>query len=156
MEDNKEEILNNDINHDINHDINNDINEEDYSYEDKLLNIINAFQIHYKKLFKKENNENMFNEVDTNNPLSTNRSMEFLYEHLYKYKENIKNNNGLNNLYNEDDNFDMEKPEEFYALIINGDINKMSASLYGLIEYFVGLKEDWWDMKWEIINLKNN
>ena len=133
-----------------------EIKEDDYSYEDKLLNIINAFQIHYKKLFKKENNENMFNEVDTNNPLSTNRSMEFLYEHLYKYKENIKNNNGLNNLYNEDDNFDMEKPEEFYALIINGDINKMSASLYGLIEYFVGLKEDWWDMKWEIINLKNN
>jgi len=130
--------------------------EDDYSCEDKLVNIINAFQIHYKRLFKKKDNEHMFNEVDTNNPLSTNRSMEFLYEHLYKYKENIKSKNNGNNLYNEDDNFDIEKYDEFYALIINGDIKKMSSSLYSLIEYFVGLKEEWWDLKWEIINLKNN
>lgn len=134
----------------------NEIKEDDYSHEDKVVNIINAFQIHYKRLFKKNDNENMFNDVDTKNPLSTNRSMEFLYEHLFKYKENIKNNNEGNNLYNEDDNFDIEKYDEFYALIINADIKKMSASLYSLIEYFVGLKEEWWDLKWEIINLKNN
>ena len=134
----------------------NDVKEDNYSYEDKLVNIINAFQIHYKRLFKKKDNEHMFNDIDSNNPLATNRSMEFLYEHLYKYKENIKNSTDGNNLYNEDDNFDLEKYEEFYALIINGDIKKMSASLFSLIEYFVGLKEEWWDLKWEIINLKNN
>jgi hypothetical protein len=40
--------------------------------------------------------------------------------------------------------------------LINGDINKLSASMYSLIEYLVNKYENWYEIKWEIINLKNN
>jgi len=123
---------------------------------EKMVEIINVFQIHYKRIFKKKDNENMFSDLDTSNPLSTNMSMEFLYDHIFKYKENKKSDNNKNNLYNEDDNIDLDKYDEFFALLINGEINKLSGSLYSLIEYFVNKFENWFEIKWEIINLKNN
>ena len=123
---------------------------------EKLVDIINAFQVHFKKLFKKKDTDNMFADLDISDPLSTNRSMEFLYDHIYKHKENIKNNNNKNNLYNEEDNIDLEQFEECYALMINGDIDKLSESMYTLIEYLVNKYENWYEIKWEIINLKNN
>lgn len=123
---------------------------------EKLVDIINAFQVHYKKLFKKKDTDNMFADLDISDPLSTNRSMEFLYDHIYKYKENQKIDSSRNNLYNEDDNIDLEKFDEFYALMINGEINKLSESMYSLINYLVNKHENWYEIKWEIINLKNN
>ena len=123
---------------------------------EKLVDIINAFQVHFKKLFKKKDTDNMFADLDISDPLSTNRSMEFLYDHIYKHKENIKNNNNKNNLYNEEDNIDLEQFEECYALMINGDIDKLSESMYTLIEYLVNKYENWYEIQWEIINLKNN
>jgi hypothetical protein len=37
-----------------------------------------------------------------------------------------------------------------------GEIQKLSASLYSLMEYLVTYKETWYELKWEIMNLKNN
>ena len=123
---------------------------------EKLLDIINAFQIHFKKLFKKKDTDSMFADLDTSDPLSTNRSMEFLYDHIFKHKEYSKNNKEKNNLSNEDDNINLDDYDEFFALLINGDIDKLSASMYSLIEYLVNKYENWYEIKWEIINLKNN
>ena len=123
---------------------------------EKLVDIINAFQVHFKKIFKKKDTDNMFIDLDTSNPLSTNRSMEFLYDHIYKHKENNKNNNLKNNLYNEDDNINLDNFEECYALMINGNIDKLSESMYSVIEYFVNKHDKWYEIKWEIINIKNN
>ncbi len=124
--------------------------------EDKIVDIINAFQTYYKILFNKKENVNMFEELDTNNPLSTNRSMEFLFEHIYKYNENEKNKNGNNKLYNETDDINLDDYDEFYTLIINGEIQKLSNSLFSIIEYLVTTNKNWYEIKWKIINLKNN
>ncbi len=126
----------------------------DYTDEAKMVDIINAFQIYYKKLFNKKDNENMFSDLDISNPLATNRSMEFLYDHIFKYHEYQKVNNLL--LLNEDDNFNLDDYDEFFALLFNGEIQKLSASLYSLMEYLVTYKETWYELKWEIMNLKNN
>lgn len=123
---------------------------------EKLVDIINAFQVHYKKLFKKKDTETMFEGLDASDPLATNRSMEFLYDHIYKHKENIKNNPKNNNLYNEDEDINLDDFSEFYSLLINGDIIKLSSSMYSLIEFFVNKYDNWYELKWEIINLKNN
>lgn len=129
-------------------------NDNDYNQENKMLNIINAFQTYFKKLFKRDDNENMFNDIDTNDPLSTNRSMEFLYEHIFKYQELIKKKTLV--IYEENDKFDLDIYSEFYALLINNEIVKLSESLYALIEFLVLKDENWFEIKWEIMNLKNN
>jgi hypothetical protein len=131
-----------------------DENEENFAEENKMVNIINAFQTYFKKLFKRDDNENMFSDMDTNDPLSTNRSMEFLYDHLYKYQEILKKKSNL--LYEENDKFDLEDFTEFYALLINNEIIKLSESVYALIEFLILKKENWFELKWEIMNLKNN
>jgi hypothetical protein len=130
---------------------------EDFTEENKMVNIINAFQIYFKRLFKRNDNENMFNDMNLNDPLSTNRSMEFLYDHIFKYQE-IKKKIKINDqiLFDENDKFDLNLYTEFYALLINNEIIKLSESLYALIELLVSEKENWFELKWEIMNLKNN
>jgi hypothetical protein len=134
-------------------DLDND-NEENFTEENKMVNIINAFQTYFKKLFKRDDNENMFSDMDASDPLSTNRSMEFLYDHIYKYQEIIKKQTQL--LYEENDKFDLDVFPEFYALLINNEIIKLSESVYALIEFLILEKENWFELKWEIMNLKNN
>ena len=155
MENIKEE-LKTDITCDSNIDGNcdNDNDKEDFTEENKMVNIINAFQIYFKRLFKRNDNENMFNDMNINDPLSTNRSMEFLYDHIFKYQEIKKKNNQI--LFEENDKFDLNLYTEFYALLINNEIIKLSESVYALIELLVSEKENWFELKWEIMNLKNN
>jgi len=118
-----------------------------------IVEIINAFQTYFKKLFKKKDNENMFADIDIANPLSTNRSMEFLYDHIYKYKNNTPE---YNKLYDETDEFELDHFDEFYTLMIDGEIIKLSASVYALINYLVTEKKEWYTLRWELINLKLN
>ncbi len=123
---------------------------------EKIVDIINACHIHYKRIYKKKETEHMFSDLDSNNPLSTNMAMEFLYHHIHKYKENQKNNNKQNNLYNETDEFNLDEYDEFFALLINGDIIKLSGSLFNLLNFMVNEYDNWFEKKWEIMNLKNN
>ncbi len=129
-------------------------NDDNYTEENKMVNIINAFQTYYKRLFKRDDNENMFSDMDTTDPLATNRSMEFLYDHIFKYQEIIKKKQLI--LFNESDKFNLDDYEEFYALLINHEIIKLSESVYALIEFLILEKENWFESKWEIMNLKNN
>ncbi len=128
--------------------------DDDYTQENKMVNIINAFQTYYKRLFKRDDNENMFSDMDTTDPLATNRSMEFIYDHIFKYQEIIKKKELI--LFNESDKFNLDDYEEFYALLINHEIIKLSESVYALIEFLILEKENWFESKWEIMNLKNN
>lgn len=152
MENIKEELKTDNTNVDNSKD-----DKDDFIEENKMLNIFNAFQIYFKRLFKRNDNENMFNDMDLNDPLSTNRSMEFLYDHIFKYQE-IKKKIQINDqiLFDENDKFDLNLYTEFYALLINNEIMKLSESVYALIEFLVLLKENWFELKWEIMNLKNN
>ena len=156
MENIKDELKIDNISVDISVDnsVDNIDNKEDFTEENKMVNIINAFQIYFKRLFKRNDNENMFNDMNLNDPLSTNRSMEFLYDHIFKYQEIKKKNNQI--LFNENDKFDLNLYTEFYALLINNEIIKLSESVYALIEVLVLEKEIWFELKWEIMNLKNN
>ncbi len=96
----------------------------------------------------------MFSNMDTSDPLATNRSMEFVYDHIYKYKEIQKKNTQI--LFQENDKFDLDTYQEFFALLIDNEIIKLSESAYALIEYLVSEKNNWFELKWEIMNLKNN
>ena len=156
MENIKDELKIDNISVDISVDnsVDNIDNKEDFTEENKMVNIINAFQIYFKRLFKRNDNENMFNDMNLNDPLSTNRSMEFLYDHIFKYQEIKKKNNQI--LFNENDKSDLNLYTEFYALFINNEIIKLSESVYALIEILVLEKENWFELKWEIMNLKNN
>ena len=156
MENIKDELKIDNISVDISVDncVDNIDDKEDFTEENKMVNIINAFQIYFKRLFKRNDNENMFNDMNLNDPLSTNRSMEFLYDHIFKYQEIKKKNNQI--LFNENDKFDLNLYTEFYALLINNEIIKLSESVYALIEILVLEKENWFELKWEIMNLKNN
>ena len=133
------------------------LNNMEKTEEDFIVDTINIFQTYYRKLFNNNNNNNntesIFEGIDNSNPLSTNRSMEFLYEHIYKNK-NIDPD--INKLYAETDDIDLEKFDELFALLIDGDIKKLSPSLYMLINYFAHTYENWYEINWNIINLKNN
>ncbi len=135
---------------------NNPILEEDIMAE-KMVEIINIFHIYYKILFKKEKNVTMFEGMNLEDNTSTNRSMELLFEHIYKYKDNIsKNKLELIEIYNEDDSELLNlETDELFALLINNDINKLSPSLFSIISHLANNFE-WREINWKIINLKEN
>jgi hypothetical protein len=81
--------------------------------------------------------------------------MEFLYEHIFKYKENEKHKNNMNNLYEESDMDNMDEFDELYALLIEGEIKKISPSLFAIMNHMVRTY-NWYDIHWTIMNLKNN
>ena len=118
--------------------INNSDEDIDRQHE-KMVDIINACHIHYKRIYKKKETEHMFSDLDSSNPLSTNTAMEFLYHHIFKYKENQKNNIKQNILYNETDEFNLDEYNEFFALLIDGEIIKLSGSLFNLLNFLRNL-----------------
>lgn len=125
--------------------------------EELMVDIINVFHTYYKKIFNKNPNENMFHDLDESDNLATNRALEFIYEHVFKHKENIKANNNNNVLLNEDDIKNLDSYDELYALLIDGQIDKLSVSLFSLIEYLVKKNNgEWYALHWNIMNLKNN
>ncbi len=135
---------------------NNEVIDDTDRQHEKLVDIINACHIHYRRIYKKKETEHMFSDIDSSNPLATNMAMEYLYHHIYKYKENQKNNNDKNKLFNETDEFNLDDYDEFFALLIDGEIIKLSSSLFNLLNFMVTEYDNWFEKKWEIMNLKNN
>ena len=127
-------------------------------WAEKMLEIINIFHIYFKILFKKERNVNMFDGINLEDESSTNRSMELLYEHIYKYKEYTKSNKlEFTELYNEDDEDVMNlNSDDLYALLIENNIEKLSPSLFAITSYLANLEQYWREINWKIINLKEN
>ena len=111
---------------------------------------LNIFLIYYRQLFNKKDT-NIFNEVNYDNTLSTNRYMEYMYEHICKYNENINNEDKIK-VYSLATDVNINECEELYQLIIN---NKESLYCRYIVPLIYELSDmDWLNIKWDIISLK--
>jgi hypothetical protein len=122
--------------------------------EDKIVEIINVFHIYYKKIFNISNSDNMFTNIDINDPKATNKPLEFLYEHMHKYKLIKEKNTEI--LFDENGNFNLDNYTEFYSLLINYEIVKLSESLYALLEYLINNYNNWYDIKWDVVRIDHS
>src|SRR4029078_4526401 len=93
------------------------INEtKDVIFNDLYVDIFNIILIHYRNLFNKSIQVNMFDDII--NEEDTNRCLELFYEFLYKYN-NAKHDKYAYTLIYEVENYDEVKFfDELYSLVI--------------------------------------
>ena len=119
---------------------------------ENMVSLINVFQVYYRNLFNKKENETLFEDINYKDPKSTNRSMELLYDEMYKYKIN-QDNPELITVYDIDQfNKKAEDCEELYILMIDNKENKICETLFPLISYMSRL--EWTNINWSINSLK--
>ncbi len=130
------------------------MNSSNYDIEDMeiFVDILNVFQTYYKNLYRKHEDETLFDGINYDDLTSTNRSMELLYDYIYEYRSNKMKDTKLTNLYDETE-LNMNDYEELYGLIIDGTIKKISPSFLALLIYLVQL--EWNDIDWKISKLKD-
>lgn len=116
-----------------------------------IVSIINIFQLYYKKLYKKSDDETIFDDINYDDDTSTNRSMELLYEYMYEYRINKQKDNKLVDIYDENI-INAHCYEQLYGLIIDDKIQKISPSFLPLLMYLVELK--WTEIDWKISKIK--
>jgi len=122
---------------------------------DEIINyidVLNIFFFYFKKKIQKKKNYNMFDDIDYNKIESTNRCLEFMYEHIEKYKSN-QDNMYICRLYNPDE-LDISECEELYVLIIDDKQNKVCQLLYPIIVFLA--EQDWTNIKWSINPIKTD
>ncbi len=129
--------------------------QSDNNNEQRYVDIINIFHAYYKRINKIENNEHMFHEYDYDMPTSTNKSSEFFYDHMFIYRQGVKNNPDLVKLYDEND-IDNLNYDNIYTLMIDLDIVKVSGSLFSIIHYLANMINPWYSYNWSIIDLKKS
>jgi hypothetical protein len=141
--------------------IDENINLEEYEpvKEDtsKYVDCMNICHIYFKNLFRKEN-EHMFHNIDDTDDYSTNREMEFVYETIFKYNINLANNSKLCDIYEPTKLINYLKNDEYdelFGLSIDGKIDKVCPSLFGIVTY-IAHNIEWKnnDITWAIIPLK--
>lgn len=68
-----------------------DLNDYELSEEDKefnhYFNLLNAFNVYYKNLYNKSSSAHLFDEIDFEDDMSTNRALEMFYAEIYSRKE---------------------------------------------------------------------
>ena len=117
-----------------------------------FVNLLNIFTCHYKKLFAKKESLKIFDGVDYEKLNSTNRYMEFLYEEIFKFNKSTIEDKDV--LYDpENDEIDINKCIELYALYVNNEIVYVCKFLLPLLHYLSEVK--WLEVEWSIMPLKN-
>lgn len=134
------------------------INLEDYILADeeiefgKHINLLNIFNCYFKKLFEKKESDHLFGGIDIDKDDSTNKSLEFLYEEIFKFNKSIEEDKDI--LYDpDDDNLDINKCKELYILCIDHAPVYVCKLLLPLLQYLG--EQDWLEMEWNIMPLKN-
>lgn len=147
----------NDLSNDISDDLSDDLAEVV-----PMADIINIFLIYYKQLFNKSNSSTMFDDIDNNKDVSTNRCMEMLYEHIYKFNQAEADSGAIKKedktmLIEHDDRstpVDIEKFEELYLLKINK--KQFMCELLLPIIIYIAETDDWIHTNWAIIPIKSD
>jgi len=114
---------------------------------DKIENmeiLINKYIEYYRKTYPEKNVKNMFDQINYDDPSSTNHIMEMFYTDLLKYK-NINND-----IYIDTSEIDIDNIDELYALKVNGEIKYVSESIISLLHDVIISKYS----DWIIFNLK--
>ncbi len=116
--------------------------------QEENVQFLNVFMCYYKHLFNKDNNTNMFHDVDYGLDNSTNRCMEFLYTEMHKYEEHEDNGRDDQITIYEPCSVNLDEQDELYVLMVDNKQNKMCHTLLPLIKYVSTL--DWSNMIWRI------
>ncbi len=126
--------------------------EKDPEYSDIRKNVgtFNIFMIYYKKLNSIKENSNLFDGVNSNDNLSTNKQMEYLFNLISMYKNS--NDTDKDILYKIDANIDIEKCEELYMILINDEPQYICKYLMPIFNYIATLEID--HTTWTIMPLK--
>lgn len=133
-------------------DDNNDniIHKDDISVKSNM-DILNIFTIYYKRLYKKNNNEHMFEGIDYDKVDSTNTCMELFYEHLEKYRLYIEDHNECVLYEMEDTDIPIDTFDECYILSIN-DKSYLAPLLISLISHLSTM--NWESLDWHLYKIK--
>lgn len=109
---------------------------------DKIENLINRYFEYYKKIHPDKVIKNMFDDINYNDPTSTNHILEMFYEALHLHK-NINND-----VYEYIENINIDNIDDLY-LLETKDKKYISESIISLL-YIL----DDYNGEWNIINLK--
>jgi hypothetical protein len=122
----------------------------------KVADLMNIHQTYFRTLFKKNNNENMFEEINYEDKTSTNRSLELFYEYFYEYKTNLEKGEEYVSVYTED-TIEQDKFEVLYGVLIDGDVKYLSPCIYSLYLLLADNKIIKWreNKLWKIIQIKS-
>ena len=115
------------------------------------IEFLNIFRIYYKQLYSKDKSEDIFEDIDYENPESTNKWMELLFEEKLKHEIYEKKDPSKIEIMDVKE-IDMETVDELYVLIIEDEYIKMCQSIFPLISYMIG--EEWGTINWSINSLK--
>jgi len=109
-----------------------------------IENLINRYIEYYKKIHPDKIIKNMFDEINYDDPTSTNHILEMFYEALHLHK-NI-NNDVYETIENED--IDIHKIDDLYLLEMKGK-KYISQSIISLLYILDNYSDEWF-----IVNLK--
>jgi hypothetical protein len=128
---------------------NEDINEYSIAEDQDGIIFLNVFFCYYKQLFNKDEDTSIFHDIEYDKPTSTNRAMEFMYDHVKKYNSSKPESKKIYDV----DKIDIKQFDEIYLLTINGIKTTVSPTLVPIIKY-ISEFDDWQNLSWSINPLK--
>lgn len=133
--------------------MNPDINLDEYQLEiethDDIVELLNIYLCYYKKLYKTNPNNHMFENINFDHDDSTNRCLENLYSEIQKFKNSTNPNS---NILFEPSDIDIKNHKELYALYIDEKIIYIALYLLPLLKYISTI--EWQTKNWNIIPIR--
>lgn len=113
--------------------------------------LLNIYTCYFKQLFRRQQDETMFDHIEQDQKDSTNRCMEFLYEEINKFNNSKEEDKDV--LYSPDDtSIEIEKCNEMFILYINDIPTYVCKYLLPIMKHLATL--DWSNIRWSIIPIK--
>ncbi len=129
--------------------------EKTMEVEDFMVNMINNYVSHYKKVNNKNDNFTILDGINFNDVTSTNAPLENFYEEMLKYKINESTNPDYIKIYQYSDKDNMKIIDELYCIIKNGTPILLSTSFFSLLIELTNLKnENSEKVNYDIVSLK--
>lgn len=123
--------------------------------EDFMVNMINNYVSHYKKVNNKGDNFTILDGINFNDVTSTNAPLENFYEEMLKYKINENTNPDYIKIYQYFEKDKMKIIDELYCIIKNGTPILLSTSFFSLLIELTNLKnENSEKVNYDIVSLK--
>lgn len=139
--DNKEEININDY----------ELAEEESEFGE-FVGLLNIYTCYFKQVFRRQQDETMFDHIEYDQNDSTNKCMELLYEEINKLNKSDEPDKDV--LYSPDDeSVNIDNCRELYILYLDDFPTYVCKQLLPLMRHLAKLK--WANISWSIIPIKN-
>ena len=115
---------------------------------EKLLNV---YLTYYKRLHSSKENMNLFDGINLQDNISTNKPTEELFNLMQKFKNADEIDKDV--LHGIDSNLQIDQCQELYMLYINNQPKYLSKYLYVILNYITELNDD---IHWMIMPLKTS